>query len=60
MPQLSLRSLTFAVAFSLCMLIMAPAGYAKTAATGPTLPPAPWCGLATGPTLPPAPWCGIV
>ena len=29
---------------------------------GPTMPPAPWDGLAVvhGPTMPPAPWDGIV
>ena len=31
-------------------------------AIGPTMPPAPWDGLAVaiGPTMPPAPWDGLV
>jgi hypothetical protein len=64
MPQLSLRKFMLAAVLSLSTLVSVPAGYAQTAplpkaATGPTLPPPPWCGF-TGPTLPPAPWDGIV
>jgi hypothetical protein len=54
MPRLRQRKFTFAFALCLSMLALVPAGHA---ATGPTLPPLPWCG-ATGPTLPPLPWCG--
>jgi hypothetical protein len=68
MSRLSVRTITLTTVLSLFTLVFAPAG---KAATGPTLPPAPWCGLtgqtspapqpkaATGPTLPPAPWCGL-
>jgi hypothetical protein len=67
MPRLCQRMFTFAAVLCLSTLVFVPTGYASTvaqnganvAATGPTLPPLPWCGL-TGPTLPPLPWDGIV
>jgi hypothetical protein len=80
MSRLCQRKFTFTAVLSLSMLVLVPMGYGATAlhgsqatataavaATGPTLPPLPWCGIAdvppvtaTGPTLPPLPWCGIV
>jgi hypothetical protein len=60
MTRLSLRTLAVAAVLSLSTLVV-PSGFAKTpsqmtpqqmGATGPTLPPPPWCGLTATPTVP--------
>ena len=70
MPRFCQRTFTLVVMLSLFALVLVPMGsvagsgsHVTLTATGPTLPPPPWEGIAgqkTGPTLPPPPWEGIV